>query len=118
MRELHSILRSFLAVAVLAIAVLAAPPHLTAGQQAPQDRVTAAVGQIDRVVAETMDSTRIPGVAVAVVHRDQVVYLKGFGVRTAGTSELVDADTVFQLASVSKPIASTLVAALVGDGVV
>jgi CubicO group peptidase (beta-lactamase class C family) len=118
MRELHSIRRSVLAVAVLAMAVLAAPPYLTAGQQAPQDRVMAAVGQIDRVVAETMDRTRIPGVAVAVVHRDQVVYLKGFGVRTAGTGELVDADTVFQLASVSKPIASTLVAALVGDGVV
>ncbi len=56
--------------------------------------------------------------AIGVVSRDEVVYLKGFGVREAGTDQAVDADTVFQLASVSKPIASTVVAALVGDGVV
>jgi CubicO group peptidase (beta-lactamase class C family) len=49
-----------------------------------------------------------------VVYRDKVVYLKGFGVRKAGYKASVDPDTVFQLASVSKPIASTVVAALVG----
>jgi CubicO group peptidase (beta-lactamase class C family) len=47
---------------------------------------------------------------------DEVVYLKGFGVREAGTELAVDADTIFQIASVSKPFASTAVAALVGDG--
>jgi CubicO group peptidase (beta-lactamase class C family) len=56
--------------------------------------------------------------AIAVVAGDAVVYLKGFGVRQAGTQQTVDADTVFQLASVSKPIAATVVAAVVGDGVV
>ena len=35
-----------------------------------------------------------------------------------GRPETVDADTVFQIASMSKPIASTVVAALVGEGVV
>ncbi|MGH7057873.1 MAG: serine hydrolase, partial [Acetobacteraceae bacterium] len=62
--------------------------------------------------------TGVPGMAIAVVHRDQVVYIKGFGVREAGRPAPVDADTIFPLASVSKPIASTVVAALVGDGVV
>ena len=38
--------------------------------------------------------------------------------REAGKPREVDPDTVFQLASVSKPIASTVVAALVGDGIV
>lgn len=36
--------------------------------------------------------------------------------REAGKFEPVDPDTVFQIASMSKPIASTVVAALVGDG--
>jgi CubicO group peptidase (beta-lactamase class C family) len=92
-----------------------APPQ-AAAEQGATDRVPAALDQLDRVVAETMGRTHVPGIAVAVVHRDQVVYLKGFGVRTAGGSEPIDPDTAFQLASVSKPIASTLVAALVGDG--
>ena len=56
--------------------------------------------------------------SVAVVHRDKVVYLKGFGVREAGKSERVTENTVFQLASMSKPVGSTVVAALVADGVV
>ncbi len=58
----------------------------------------------------------VPGIAIAVVHRDQVVYKKGFGVRETGKPQRVDADTVFQVASMSKPIASTVFAALVGEG--
>src|SRR6185295_12339849 len=50
--------------------------------------------------------------------KDEVVYLKGFGVREAGKGEPVDADTVFLLASVSKPIASTLLALLVSLGLI
>jgi CubicO group peptidase (beta-lactamase class C family) len=50
------------------------------------------------------------------VFDDEVVYLGGFGVREVGKSEPVDAETVFQLASLSKPISSTVVAALVSDG--
>ncbi|MGY1644123.1 serine hydrolase [Geodermatophilus sp. SYSU D00703] len=56
--------------------------------------------------------------AVAVVHRDRVVSAKGFGVREVGRPETVDPDTVFQVASVSKPLASTVIARVVGDGVI
>ena len=48
------------------------------------------------------------------VYRDRVVYLNGFGIRKAGHKAEVDPDTVFQLASLSKPITSTIVANLVG----
>jgi CubicO group peptidase (beta-lactamase class C family) len=56
--------------------------------------------------------------AIVVVYKDKVVYLKGFGVRQAGTDTPITADTVFQLASVSKPMASTVLAALVGEEVI
>jgi CubicO group peptidase (beta-lactamase class C family) len=62
-----------------------------------------------------MHKTGVPGVAVAVVYRDKVIYLEGFGFRKAGCSEPIDDRTVFQLASLSKPITSTIVAALVGN---
>jgi CubicO group peptidase (beta-lactamase class C family) len=61
-----------------------------------------------------MEKTGVPGAAVAVVYHDRIVYLRGFGVRKAGERARITPDTVFQLASVSKPIASTIVAALVG----
>jgi CubicO group peptidase (beta-lactamase class C family) len=94
-----------------------------AAQRAPADvvtadRVTTALAELDRFVDQVMKRTGVPGLAVAVIHRDQVVYLKGFGVREVGKSEPVDPDTVFQLASVSKPISSTVLAALVGGGVI
>ena len=69
-----------------------------------------ALSQIESYIQQGMKKTGVPGVAVAIVHRDQIVYLKGFGVRKAGKSAPIDENTVFQLASVSKPIASTIVA--------
>lgn len=62
-----------------------------------------------------MRRSKVPGMAVAVVKDGKVVYAKGFGVRRIGSPERVDADTVFQLASMSKPIAATVVAGLIGS---
>jgi CubicO group peptidase (beta-lactamase class C family) len=59
-----------------------------------------------------------PGLAIAVVHRNDVVYVEGFGLRDAGRRESVDGDTVFQIASLSKPISSTVVAAIVSEGLI
>jgi CubicO group peptidase (beta-lactamase class C family) len=56
--------------------------------------------------------------SVGVVYKGQPVYLKGFGVREAGKPEPVDPDTVFQLASISKPLSSTIISSLVTDGMV
>jgi CubicO group peptidase (beta-lactamase class C family) len=75
-----------------------------------------ALAALDGVVTRMMDRTGVPGVAVAVVADGEVVYLKGFGVREVGRPDAVGTDTVFQLASVSKPIASTIIARLVGEG--
>ncbi len=45
-----------------------------------------------------------------------MVFSKGYGLREVGKNEQVDADTVFLLASVSKPVGSTIIAELVGEG--
>jgi CubicO group peptidase (beta-lactamase class C family)/pimeloyl-ACP methyl ester carboxylesterase len=92
--------------------IVRAEPDVTSAQ------VRAALPKLEALAKQTLEKTGVPGMAVVVVHRDEVVFLKGFGVREAGTDKLVDADTVFQLASMSKPFASTVLAALVGDGVI
>src|SRR5690242_4193838 len=108
-----------LSPARLAIAVLTSVPLLLCAQPretADQPRPIGPILQrLERYVERGMDKTGVPGVAVAVVYHDKIVYLKGFGVRKAGERARIDPDTVFQLASVSKPIASTIVAALVGE---
>jgi CubicO group peptidase (beta-lactamase class C family) len=89
-----------------------ASSQTSAGDQ----RVQGALSQLDAVAERALESSGVPGMAIAVVHRDQVVHLKGYGIRKAGNLDRVDSDTVFQLASVSKPIASTVMAALAGQG--
>jgi CubicO group peptidase (beta-lactamase class C family) len=81
-------------------------------------QVDAAVAKIDGIVDAQMKSTGIPGVAVGLVYGDQVAFLKGYGVREVGKPDKIDTDTVFQVASLSKPISGTAVAALVGKGVI
>lgn len=70
----------------------------------------------DEIAIKSMKEEKIPGMAIGVVLGDKVIYLKGFGVKKEGTDDKVDPDTVFQLASVSKPLTSTVVAAAVSQG--
>jgi CubicO group peptidase (beta-lactamase class C family) len=90
------------------------PPPPQPPPQLDDADVRRAVDRLDEVVRAAMKRTGAPGVAVAVVHDGKVLHLKGYGVRKAGERAAVDADTVFQLASVSKPIASTVVSGAVG----
>jgi CubicO group peptidase (beta-lactamase class C family) len=80
----------------------------------PPSRFPAAVGKLDAIIKNAMRRTGVPGVAAAVVHRDKLLYARGFGVRDLRTGQPVTANTVFQLASVSKPLAATVVAGAVG----
>jgi CubicO group peptidase (beta-lactamase class C family) len=53
---------------------------------------------------------------VAIVHDDQVIYLKGFGLRSVDARDAVTPDTVFPIGSCSKAFATTALALLVDDG--
>jgi CubicO group peptidase (beta-lactamase class C family) len=90
-----------------------------AAQQKPTvstDRVNSAIAQLDSYIRSSLNKTKVPGVAVAVVYHDQVMFLRGYGVRKIGEPAQVDPNTVFEIASFSKPIASTILASLVGEG--
>ncbi len=79
-------------------------------------KVQLAIDALEFMAQKVVDENSVAGVAVAVVYKDKLIYAKGFGVREVGKNDKIDADTVFQLASVSKPVASTVVAELVGEG--
>jgi CubicO group peptidase (beta-lactamase class C family) len=81
-------------------------------------KVAAAVKELEAIAVKAQKRSGVPGLAIAVVHNDRVVYLKGFGVCQVGTDQAVTPDTAFPLASVSKPFATTALAALVGEKVI
>ena len=102
---------------VLCLAVAAIPAAAWA-QTVAREKVVAALPALEAIANEAIETGAAPGLAIAVVYDDEVIYLKGFGRREAGKPDLVDGDTVFQIASLSKPVSSTIVAALVSEGVV
>lgn len=81
----------------------------------PRNAVENAVSKLDELAADLMEKSGVPGMAVAVVHKGKAVYVKGFGVRDVRAAAPVDPDTVFQLASLSKPLSATVVARQVSE---
>ncbi|MEV7446639.1 serine hydrolase [Streptomyces sp. NPDC091204] len=116
MRTLRALAAATAATLLTATAAAAAPsPPPPPRPLISDDAVDKAVARLDQTVADMMRRTGVPGVSVAVVHDDKVVHIKGYGLRRTGESAKVGPDTVFQLASVSKPVSSTIVAGALTD---
>jgi len=109
-------LRCCAILCMLALGLVPTSVSAQGGVQVIEAHVQKAIAELDKLAQKEIDNNVVPGLAIAVVFQDKLVYAKGFGVREVGKPEKVDADTVFQLASVSKPLGATVVAALVGEG--
>lgn len=101
----------------LCLALLLAP-GLALAEAVRREQVVAALPKLEALVRGIVEAGGVPGLAMAIVHDDEVVYLRGFGLREMGKPQTVDPDTVFQIASLSKPVSSSVVAALVSEGAV
>jgi CubicO group peptidase (beta-lactamase class C family) len=86
-----------------------APVALAGAQQEPYPG-------LDAYVAKTMADGKVPGLALAIVRNDSVIYLKGYGVKKIGTTDKVDENTLFEIGSATKTFTSTLVGILQTDG--
>jgi len=56
-------------------------------------------------LADRMEQLHVPGVSIAVIHNGAIEWARGFGVVEVGGAA-VDADTIFQAGSISKPVAA------------
>jgi CubicO group peptidase (beta-lactamase class C family) len=59
---------------------------------------------------------KVPGVSVAVIDGGQIAWARGYGVVEAGSARNVGPDTLFQAASISKPVAAMGALLLVQQG--
>ena len=65
------------------------------------------LGEIDDVVADAIKEGKTPGAVVLIVRSGNVVFRKAYGKRAvAPKAEAMTADTIFDLASLTKPIAT------------
>ena len=96
---------------------MASSAHAAAGTARGQGlSAEAAARELPTLAGRLREATRIPGLAWAVVQGERIIAAEGLGVREAGRDAVVDADTTFQLASVSKPLGATVVARQAGEG--
>jgi CubicO group peptidase (beta-lactamase class C family) len=102
-------------LATVSAASAQAPADLQAAIEGPQAEPGAA-GLGSLTMAELLERLGVPGVSVAVVRDFSVDWAKGYGVADVETGHPVDPATLFQAASISKPVAAMAVLRAVEDG--
>lgn len=94
-------------------------PLVVAQQAAPtataQD-YSAALAAIEKAIDERRKELGIPGISLAIVKDDQIIYLKGLGLKDIGRKLPVTPDTRFAIGSASKAFTGMLAVLAADDG--
>jgi CubicO group peptidase (beta-lactamase class C family) len=75
-----------------------------------------AVARLDRRIPELMRTAEVPGLSVALIRGSKVAWVKGYGLRDAASKQPVEVTTVFEAASLSKPVFAYALLKLVEQG--
>ncbi len=67
-------------------------------------------------IQKRMEHYQVPGVSIAFLNEGKIAWAKGYGYTSSDSSRLVDKNTLFQAASISKPVAALAALALVEEG--
>lgn len=72
--------------------------------------------RLDTYIEQARMKWEVPGLAVAMVKDDSIIFAKGYGLRELGKPEKVDAHTLFAVASNTKAFTAALLGMLVDEG--
>ena len=75
----------------------------------------ARIAELGEFIKKAMKQTKVPGVALGLVQDGKVIFADGFGVRSLGSEDKVDAETLFMIASNTKALTTLMLAKLVDD---
>src|SRR5262245_48087777 len=100
-------------VILLAAALAIGPAAVTSQPTAP---IATPPADLDAYVAGVMKTFDVPGLSLAIVKDGKVVVAKGYGVRKLGEPAVVDARTVFGIASNTKVFTAVALGLLVEEG--
>jgi CubicO group peptidase (beta-lactamase class C family) len=76
----------------------------------------ASAADLDQQIAARMDALHVPGASVAVIDGGKLAWARGYGVTAAEGGKPVNAETLFQAASISKHVAAIVALHLVDEG--
>ena len=74
------------------------------------------VATFEAIAQQMVAGQRVPGMAMAIVHKGQILSARGYGITDVSDAQPVDSHTVFRLASLSKGFAGTMAGLLVNNG--
>ncbi len=69
-------------------------------------------------LAERLEALNVPGVSIAVINDGEIEWARGYGLADVESGRPVTATTLFQAASISKPVAATAALKFVQDGLI
>ena len=76
----------------------------------------AAVSRLEQTIPHLMTEADIPGLSIAVIRDSKVMWTRGFGVTNSETKARVNDNTVFEAASLTKPVFAYAVLKLIDNG--
>lgn len=71
---------------------------------------------MDQFLGDAVANQQLPGVVAAVVNKDQILYLKAFSKQDVGKNIPMAKDSIFRIASMTKPVTSVAIMMLVEQG--
>jgi CubicO group peptidase (beta-lactamase class C family) len=103
---------------VLGVVVAGLPVFspMSPAKREPATLSGATIPQLERDVPELMKKGGVPGLAIAVIRDGKTIWVHGFGIKEAKTDQPVTVETVFEAASLSKPVFAYGVLKLVEQG--
>ncbi|MDW3098081.1 MAG: serine hydrolase domain-containing protein [Alphaproteobacteria bacterium] len=106
--------RSYLAAVLIGILAVSGAARADTGMLDWEDREIAQA--LDAFMPRLMDEENVPGAQVAFIRDGRMVYERAFGVRNVIGRAPVTTETIFEAASISKPVAAHVALQLVAAG--
>jgi len=103
-----------LVIAILGLFVVV--PPVIAQPEEEERPAPATLEELQARITEVLEETETPGVGLALVGRDEVLFTGGIGVADRETGEPVTADTVFRIGSIGKSFVALAALILVEEG--
>ncbi|MDP9266783.1 MAG: DUF1343 domain-containing protein [Acidobacteriota bacterium] len=103
----HLIVRLLAPALVFVLFLLTKAAAQNAKEEAPREIKSERLAVVDRVLEDAVRASQIPGAVVLIGHDGEIIYRKSFGRRSfGGNAPEMTTDTIFDMASLTKPLAT------------